>query len=448
MTEYWVSQARHWCEYCRIYIAGNKSSIAFHENGKKHKEIVELSLRDMRMRGRERRIEQSDLQKEMDKIERNALKDYMHHDVAKEARPAAKAEVPADRAARLAELEARMTADRMARAFSAAAGGGALPAGWRAMTNPDGKVFFMNDENGAMQWEKPGAPAATGAPATGAPATGAPASGAARPSASAARPSAQGASSSEPPPATNAVSGGWQQGYNEQGLPYYYHVERALTQWEPPPEWLGGGGGSASALGSSGGGGGGGGSSSACDPAVHEIQSQVHETQSQVHEHAEALPTSQHEIQSQKLEMQSQQLEVQPEREQKRYREELEAAADADAGAVVGAVDVVTGLGAWTAVETGETPEGGWGYDRPSEKRQRVAWATNRKEEEEEDEAAALDDLKVRLPVSEEMQRAVALQQASEAAAAEAALHDAPAAVFAKRKVGSKGIRVKKESDL
>jgi hypothetical protein len=46
------------------------------------------------------------------------------------------------------------------------------------------------------------------------------------------------------------------------------------------------------------------------------------------------------------------------------------------------------------------------------------------------------------------MQRAVALQQASEAAAAEAALHDAPAAVFAKRKVGSKGIRVKKESDL
>ena len=440
MTEYWVSQARHWCEYCRIYIAGNKSSIAFHENGKKHKEIVELSLRDMRMRGRERRIEQSDLQKELDKIERNALKDYMHHDVAKEARPAAKAEVPADRAARLAELEARMTADRMARAFSAAAGGGALPAGWRAMTNPDGKVFFMNDENGAMQWEKPGAPAATGAPATGA-----------------ARPSAQGASSSEPPPATNAVSGGWQQGWNEQGLPYYYHVELALTQWEPPPEWLGGGGGSASALSSSSGGGGGGGS--ACDTAGHA--------------HAEALPTSQHalmtrqlEIQSQQLEIQSQQLEMQTEREQKRnreeleiqshqlesqsqqrYREDLEAASDAGAGALVGDVDVATGLGAWTAVETEETPEGGWGYDRPSEKRQRVAWATNRKEEEEEEEAAALDDLKVRLPVSEEMQRAVALQQAAEAAAAEAALHDAPAAVFAKRKVGSKGIRVKKESD-
>ena len=55
MTEYWVSQAKHWCEYCRIYIGGSKQSIAFHEAGKKHKEIVELSLNDMRMRGREKR---------------------------------------------------------------------------------------------------------------------------------------------------------------------------------------------------------------------------------------------------------------------------------------------------------------------------------------------------------------------------------------------------------
>ena len=52
MTEYWVSQAKHWCEYCRIYIGGSKQSIAFHENGKKHKEIVELSLKDMRQRAR------------------------------------------------------------------------------------------------------------------------------------------------------------------------------------------------------------------------------------------------------------------------------------------------------------------------------------------------------------------------------------------------------------
>ena len=73
-TEYWVSQARHWCEYCRIFINGSKASIAFHENGRKHKEIVELTLRDMRKRGRERRGDQAEIDKEMARIEREAMK--------------------------------------------------------------------------------------------------------------------------------------------------------------------------------------------------------------------------------------------------------------------------------------------------------------------------------------------------------------------------------------
>ena len=74
MTEYWVSQARHWCEYCKIYINGSKSSIAFHEQGRKHKEIVELFLKDMRKRNRERKIERQDLDRELAKIERDAAK--------------------------------------------------------------------------------------------------------------------------------------------------------------------------------------------------------------------------------------------------------------------------------------------------------------------------------------------------------------------------------------
>ena len=55
-----------------LFIGGGKQSIAFHENGKKHKEIVALSLKDMRMRGRERRIEKAEMDKEMQKLERAA----------------------------------------------------------------------------------------------------------------------------------------------------------------------------------------------------------------------------------------------------------------------------------------------------------------------------------------------------------------------------------------
>ena len=85
MTEYWVSQARHWCEYRCVYIAANKQSIAAHEGGK-HKETLS-ALRDMRKRGRERRIER-ETQKELERVERTAMKEYMAQDAGEEQRQA------------------------------------------------------------------------------------------------------------------------------------------------------------------------------------------------------------------------------------------------------------------------------------------------------------------------------------------------------------------------
>ena len=154
MTEYWVSQARHWCEYCKIFINGSKPSIAFHENGRKHKEIVELFMKDMRKRGRERRHEEQEVSRELQKIERDAMRQYM-----KDAGPgprsggggavAAVGGGPADRAARLAELEARLASAKQQQlggaAFGSAAGGAAggkalpPPDGWRVKANPDGR---------------------------------------------------------------------------------------------------------------------------------------------------------------------------------------------------------------------------------------------------------------------------------------------------------------------
>ncbi len=68
-----MSQARHWCEYCKIFINGSKPSIQFHENGRKHKEIVELFMKDMRKRGRDRQAEEKELNRELEKIERETL---------------------------------------------------------------------------------------------------------------------------------------------------------------------------------------------------------------------------------------------------------------------------------------------------------------------------------------------------------------------------------------
>lgn len=219
-----MSQKRHWCEYCRLYIAGTPASIAFHENGKKHREIVAQSLKDMRIRGRENRKEKQEVDREMARIEREANKAFVAQDVQGQAGKKPPPQVPADRAARLAELERQIAEDRLARRAAAglalptaAAGGGGgsgdgaggpLPRGWHTATNPDGKTYYTHDETGVVQWDRPGGAAASSAaaPEPAPPAEAAPPCG---------------ECSDEQAAAWAAdVSGGWQQGWSEEkGVP-------------------------------------------------------------------------------------------------------------------------------------------------------------------------------------------------------------------------------------
>ena len=110
MTEFWKSGARHWCTYCKIFINGTKPSIAYHESGKKHKEIVELYLKEMRVRAREKGQDKKELEGELAKIERAALKQYQRDDAgsASSSSDARRPRDPeaGDRTARLAALQA------------------------------------------------------------------------------------------------------------------------------------------------------------------------------------------------------------------------------------------------------------------------------------------------------------------------------------------------------
>jgi len=82
MSEFWVSQQRHWCQYCKKYISNNKPSISIHENGKAHKEMVEKFLRDVYKRGKESEKEKSQVQKELERIEAAAISTYNSKDAA------------------------------------------------------------------------------------------------------------------------------------------------------------------------------------------------------------------------------------------------------------------------------------------------------------------------------------------------------------------------------
>ena len=40
MTEYWVSNAKHHCKFCKCWLQGDKASIRHHENGSRHREAA------------------------------------------------------------------------------------------------------------------------------------------------------------------------------------------------------------------------------------------------------------------------------------------------------------------------------------------------------------------------------------------------------------------------
>mmetsp|Transcript_23515 Transcript_23515/g.46328 ORF Transcript_23515/g.46328 Transcript_23515/m.46328 type:complete len:390 (+) Transcript_23515:25-1194(+) len=73
MTEYWKSIPKHWCKVCKLFITGTKRSIKTHEDGLKHKDLVQKQLREMSKAKIKEDREQSVLMSEIEKIEKAAL---------------------------------------------------------------------------------------------------------------------------------------------------------------------------------------------------------------------------------------------------------------------------------------------------------------------------------------------------------------------------------------
>ncbi|CAF1009817.1 unnamed protein product [Didymodactylos carnosus] len=95
MADYWKSNPRHYCKFCKCWLADNKISVEFHEKGNKHKENVKLRIELIR---------KTSLQKEKDdkkhtltiaKIEQAALVSFQK-DVAKNPHAASQYGVDTD----------------------------------------------------------------------------------------------------------------------------------------------------------------------------------------------------------------------------------------------------------------------------------------------------------------------------------------------------------------
>jgi len=405
MTEYWVSQARHWCEYCKIYINGSKPSIAYHENGRKHKEAVEFFLREMRKRGRERRAEQHELNAELAKIERSAKAAFEQQDGGGGARlGTAAAPAAGDRATRLAELEHTIHAAKLLQRGDASR---ALPPGWRMRSNPDGKVYYVNESTGEVTWEKPASEALT-SQAAGA------TSGDHEAACDTNACIASSCASSDTP-----LLEGWQRGYNESGVPYFYNVSLGVTQWEMPT--LEGAGSKGTE----------GGEAKRADKTASDAKDA--QAESEAESNAEVVQARGVDVRGSGTETSAADSELERPASDPALADEpaaleelvaaaeeqstLEAANPEDGGPniqtsadVEGQIDTATGFGSWTVVEP--PTEGSSSTRQPRQKKPRFA----RGDEDEEEAQEVFDTLKAHYPVPEELLAATEAAKSAEAA--------------------------------
>ncbi|KAL8597043.1 hypothetical protein ACOMHN_055636 [Nucella lapillus] len=72
-ADYWKSQPRKFCDFCKCWIADNKPSVEFHERGKRHKENVQKKIDELRKRSGEKAKEQDEMNEYFAEMEKNAL---------------------------------------------------------------------------------------------------------------------------------------------------------------------------------------------------------------------------------------------------------------------------------------------------------------------------------------------------------------------------------------
>ncbi|KAG7172460.1 WW domain-binding protein 4-like [Homarus americanus] len=149
MSEYWKSNPRKFCDFCKCWIADNKPSVEFHERGKRHKENVQVRLAEMGRKGQEEyeaKQQEGDFLKAMEEA---ALKAYKSDIEANpdltgtkinEIAAASNAEIVVGNKK---TIEDTKTSDAP------------VIKNWYEAQSPEGYTYYWNTETGESKWEVP-----------------------------------------------------------------------------------------------------------------------------------------------------------------------------------------------------------------------------------------------------------------------------------------------------
>ncbi|KAH0624448.1 hypothetical protein JD844_031878, partial [Phrynosoma platyrhinos] len=187
-ADFWKSQPKKFCDYCKCWIADNKPSIDFHERGKNHKENVAKKISEIKKKSLEKAKEEEKMSKEFAAMEEAAMKAYQEDlkRLGAKAEPASQSSTPKKQEEKKKKEKRKKETTEMSSETNE----------WVQGFSAEGYVYYYNTTSGASQWEKP-----------------------------------EGFQDSVQESQTTAQ---WIEGTSEDGHTYYYNTESGVSTWEKP----------------------------------------------------------------------------------------------------------------------------------------------------------------------------------------------------------------------
>ncbi|XP_067896321.1 WW domain-binding protein 4 isoform X4 [Heterodontus francisci] len=142
MADYWKSQPKKFCDYCKCWIADNKPSVEFHERGKNHQENVTRRISEIKKKSLEKAKEEERIAKEFAEMENAAMKAYQEDlkrlGVNVSASSSTTEKKPAVKVSDTQHGTKQSTANT-----------------WVEGMSPEGYLYYYNCRTGESRWEKP-----------------------------------------------------------------------------------------------------------------------------------------------------------------------------------------------------------------------------------------------------------------------------------------------------
>ncbi|KAK7893364.1 hypothetical protein WMY93_022516 [Mugilogobius chulae] len=220
MADYWKSQPRKFCQYCKCWIADNKPSIDFHERGKNHKDNVAAKIAEIKKKSVQKAKQEEKASKQFAAMEEAAMKAYEEDlkRMAKESgygpasettsttsahQPVPSVQAPNQPQGTQADTQEpkqkkQKKGDAPAPPRSYNAGAGTETSLWVEATSDEGYTFYYNTDTGESRWDNPE--------------------------------DKSGGKSGK----TATSTCNWTKATSPEGYPYYYNTTTGESRWERP----------------------------------------------------------------------------------------------------------------------------------------------------------------------------------------------------------------------